>query len=145
MSDSPITIKIVGIQALKSFISGMIRFARDPVKFYNRAGVIMLQDIMRHFQAEENPDGSRWAPLKYKRKRGSNARAKILQDTGRLKISIKSIATYKGAETGTNIIYARGHQEGRPEHNLPARTFIWLSGTAQERIMKQLEVSMQNI
>jgi len=150
MSDKSI-VKVTGIEEFNKFIRDLMKFSRNPVKFYQQAGVIMLQDIMRHFQAEENPDGSKWAPLKYTRthtgktKKGRRPRVKILQDTGRLRMSIKNIATFKSAETGTNLVYARTHQEGDKERNIPARTFVWLSGQAEERIMGRLMDNMAEL
>jgi len=72
---------------------------------------ILVSDTRRRFGLSQAPDGSTWAPLKYRRKRGGS---KPLLDTGMLRNSITGYGTDRGAVVGSNLHYAAIHQFGGP-------------------------------
>lgn len=105
---------------------------------------VVFRDVMDHFEKEEGPDG-KWDPWgKFHRDnmdklgKGGN---KLLQDTGRLRQSFlptnyrkvgEGILWFNPAQTKDNFPYAYAHNEGGEQ--LPARTFMWLSDEASEKI-----------
>jgi phage gpG-like protein len=48
---------------------------------------LLISETKDNFRRERDPAGRPWAPLKttWKRRRGKHAKAKILQDTGKLR------------------------------------------------------------
>jgi phage gpG-like protein len=102
---------------------------------------------MQHFKREEGPEG-KWKGLSditiYRRRKGKKKRGdKILQDTGTLKNSIAAVSNNRGAEVGTNIIYAKAHQFGKGR--IPQRTFLFLSKEAQNRILDRFILDMRDL
>ena len=86
-------------------------------------------DVIDHFQKEAGPSSS-WANTK----RGG----KILQDTGRLKQSIRTSYSKRIAQVRTNMEYAATHNFGFKKKNIPQREFMYLSKKAIEKIKKRL-------
>lgn len=83
---------------------------RVPMK---RTGILMLRSTDKNFKAQGRPN--KWKPLKQatidkRRKEGKGA--KILQDNGRLKQSIVYLAGNNEVAIGTNVEYARIHNQG---------------------------------
>jgi len=143
-----ITIGMRGADDLEEEMKFLLRTYRDRRKPMAEVKMIMLQDVDRHFQREEGPDG-KWAPLKVYRLKGGKAesfrlkggkasKAKILQKTGRLRASETGVSSNDGAEVGTNVPYGRKHQEGDPSKGLAQRAFLWLSDDANNRILDRL-------
>lgn len=101
--------------------------------FYANAAIIAHNRVSQLFEQDSGPDGP-WKPLKKGRRRGGS---KILQDTGRLKGSIVPFSGRDYAGVGTDLDYAPYHNYGTK--HIPQREFMWLDGTAEERIMARLE------
>lgn len=83
---------------------------RVPMK---QTGILMLRSVDKNFRAQGRPN--KWKPLKQTtidRRRKEGRGAKILQDNGRLKQSIVYKASNNDVEIGTNVEYARIHNEG---------------------------------
>lgn len=99
---------------------------------------VVFQDVDDHFQKEEGPDG-RWAPwskiYREHMERIGKGGNKILQDEGKLRGGFMP-TNYRKVGEGilwfNPISYAHRHNEGT--HGTPARTFMWLSDPASERI-----------
>lgn len=148
-------LKLSGFDDLKNRIKNLTGFLDDPSRFFAEGKLIAFQNVMRHFQDQMGPSGP-WAPLKiftmtgsmgrstrrwnqrtqsYRERRGRVNRAMILQDTGRLRLSITGRHGPKGFEVGTGLDYAAAHQFGVPARNLPARTFVWLDDDSGDRIV----------
>lgn len=81
----------------------------------------MLFDVQRRFETETGPDGQAWqrmskrtAAARAKRKTRGNGPVtpKLLRDSNRLYSSISGSSGEDFAEVGTNLDYARIHQEG---------------------------------
>src|SRR5574343_917853 len=73
-------------------------------KFYRKASAVMYKDVLNHFEREEGPDGKweRWAGGLNERptKRGGS---KMLQDTGRLRLSITPSHSDEDAEVSSDV------------------------------------------
>jgi phage virion morphogenesis protein len=81
--------------------------------------------IWQGFEAERDPWGKSWAPLKNPSKR--RAGGKILRDTGRLFNSIGYTVTPTSVSVGTSIEYGVFHQMGTKR--MPARKFLPLTNS----------------
>lgn len=117
-----VRIRIDGARQLSKKLEMAMRRIKHPTSFMHVAMARSYREVMRHFEQEQGPAG-RWRPLAQPRERGGT---KVLQDTGRLKGSIRH-RVLKGGKAGmifTNIKYALQHQRGKGW--LPARPFIWL-------------------
>lgn len=105
---------------------------------------VVFRDIMDHFESEKGPDGA-WSPWSafyadHMQRIGKGGN-KILQDSGHLRqafqptnyrASSDGITWFNPAKTKKGFPYAFAHDEGGPK--LPARTFMWLSEDASEKI-----------
>jgi phage virion morphogenesis protein len=92
-------------------------------KLMHRIGRAVHSDTLLRFRAAKAPDGTPWLPLKTRQ-------GKPLRDTGRLQRSITWEATDTQATIGTNVVYARAHNQGI-SGKLPQRQFI---GIAQPQV-----------
>ena len=107
----------VEMDALKKRLQKMRNNLTNPSPTMQKVSTLMYKDVLTHFGKEQGDSGS-WTPLKYRK-------GKILQDTGRLRNSIKSDNTKDSASVGTSLEYAATHNYGRD--NIPERKFLWLS------------------
>lgn len=143
----PQTIALQDEKAQKFLAKAMkkVADAKDGGRAFGMAlSAVVFQDIIDHFENEEGPDGP-WEPWSKiyadamsRRGKGGN---KILQDTGRLRQTFlptsyrkvgEGILWFNNARTGSGFPYAAAHDEGGDQ--LPARTFMWTSEDASERI-----------
>lgn len=106
--------------------------------------ILGFKDIQQHFKDQSGPDG-RWerlspATIRMRRKGKGKGSAKVLQNTGSLRNSLRPGVGMKDFERNrlilfTNIPYARKHDEGLGR--MPQREFMWLSKDAKSKIVKQ--------
>ena len=84
----------------------------EPV--LKKIGMELRSEWELHWKKEEDPYGSKWAPLSdiTKARRKGEEPYKILRDSGRLQRNFNVEATPDSVEIGTNIIYAATHQFG---------------------------------
>ena len=115
-------------------------------------GEYLLLETDNCFRDERAPDGQRWQSLKlssrklYKRRFGRSPgmrqeaeytrRRKILTDTGRLRGSIAYRVSGNQVAVGTNVIYARTHNQGDPARGIPKREFLGLTPERERRIVE---------
>ncbi|OHY55957.1 phage virion morphogenesis protein, partial [Enterobacter roggenkampii] len=91
-------------------------------KLENRAPLMremaaaMGDAVEENFAQQGRPAWMGWSPAYARQRRGG----KILQKSGRLAASITQYSTNDEATVGTNVKYARIHQEGG-EISIPAR------------------------
>jgi len=108
----------------------------------------VFQDIIRHFNNQEGPDGAwtAWSDVyeEHMQRIGKSGN-RILQDTGRLRQGVKpgnyravsgGVLFFNEAKTKTGFPYAGAHDVGGPK--LPQRKFMWLSNAAMESISQQV-------
>ncbi len=133
---SPRTLRKSVQQAIRK-VGG--RAARPVVRTTARGGLIVRA---RHPQ----PGFQRTARVR------RTKRSKILVDTGRLRNSVVAIAASADAVRtqdqltlvwGTRVPYARVHQQGDPNRNLPARPFLGVSQAAYQRLVRELNATIQ--
>lgn len=122
-----------------------VQEAKDGGRAFAMAlSAVVFQDVIDHFEKEEGPDGP-WTPWSHHYRKMQEIRGKggnkILQDTGRMKQSFmptnyrkvgEGIMWFNPARTKGGFPYAFAHNEGGD--TLPARTFMWTSDEASERI-----------
>lgn len=106
MSGASISMEVRGIRALEGFM-GKIAGA-DTRILMERVGIVGENAVSDNFEGEHSPDGVPWKPSFRARTTGG----KTLTDKGLLAGSIESHATADEAEIGSNLIYARTHNEG---------------------------------
>lgn len=71
-------------------------------------GDALVSGTLKRFDAEEDPQGNKWAPSG----RAAEEGGKTLTNRGRLRDSIDRMATSNKVMVGSNLAYARIHQEG---------------------------------
>ena len=99
--------------ALDKLVRGLEN--REPL-MRSLAGM-MADAVEENFAQEGRPKWMGWSPSTARRRRGG----RILQLSGRLAGSIGSYSDNDSAVVGTNVKYARIHQEGG-EIDIPARS-----------------------
>lgn len=77
----------------------------------------MHDAVEENFAQQGRPAWAGWSPRYAKKRQGG----KILQKSGRLAASISEYSDNDSATVGTNVVYARIHQEGGTI-NIPARS-----------------------
>lgn len=71
-------------------------------------GDVLVSGTLQRFEDEEDPKGKKWIPSA----RAASEGGKTLDNTGRLKDSVDRYATPNKVMVGSNLVYARIHQEG---------------------------------
>ncbi len=110
----------------------------------------MFRQTMQHFAGKYGPDGA-WEPLSEATLAGvmgkpGRAQGTMLVDTGALMGSIEQDSGALEARVGTNLFYAKFHQEGTgptgPGHRfsgIPARKFVGLAPGEEDEIREVVE------
>ncbi len=80
----------------------------DLEPLMDQIGMAMETTTHERFEEERAPDGAPWTPTIRKREEGGQ----ILRQRGHLDNSITHKASADSVEIGSNLIYARIHQEG---------------------------------
>lgn len=108
-----ITIRVNNGRAVFPMAEGLKRFEANRQKVFREIGQSLMVSVRQGIEAEREPEGEGWEPLKSTtiRARGGDAHP-ILQRTGRLKKSITMRLTENGVIVGTNLPYAAIHQYG---------------------------------
>ncbi|NHB90760.1 phage virion morphogenesis protein [Photorhabdus cinerea] len=89
----------------------------DRTPMMRQIAATMADAVEENFKQQGRPAWLGWSPAYAKKRAGG----KILQHTGRLASSIQPFSDNDEALVGTNVIYARIHQEGGTI-NMPARS-----------------------
>lgn len=141
-----LTLKIKELSRLRRRLETIRRRVQQPRSLLGKLAILGYQDVQMHFRREEGP-GGKWAPLKpatikARRKGRGVGSAKILQDTGILRLSVMP-------ETGQRVVspnavllrvgglasvYAGTHQYGDRSRHIPARPFFWISRAMRARM-----------
>lgn len=98
----------------------------DLTKPMRTIGAVLKSNIQRSFRFSKDPYGNTWEQLqpywKYSGGKKKLRDGQPLRDTGRLMNSITYRANKNSAIVGTNVEYARTHQEGL--NGVTAREFM---------------------
>ena len=125
-------------EAARAQMKAMLDRVQHPKTAMDRVGAMGWRDVMDHFRRQEGPDGA-WQPFsdRTKRKRGNMSSARLLQDTGTLRSSIKWRTNQDNeVELFTACGYADYHEHQLSSHKRPPqRRFLWVSDIALKNIV----------
>jgi len=146
-------------KGLMKGLGGLMLLTRNTQPMMNVIGVGLVASTVQRFISQTDPEGQPWQAVNEdyeKDKRNS----RILTESGRLRDSITHFAGNDYAQIGTNVIYARPHQEGaeivprNADHLyfriggrlivtdrvvLPARPFLGISDEDETMIQQTIE------
>ena len=102
---------------------------------------IIVEDTRLRFKLGVDPQGRPWAPLKEatlrSRRRKGRQDQPVLSDSRTLRNSIESSSTNDEVIIGTNVEYAKYHQEGTSR--MPQRKILGLSESVRRRIRSLIQ------
>ncbi|UAN47013.1 phage virion morphogenesis protein [Serratia sp. JSRIV001] len=98
----------IDLTAYNTTLGKLIRSTTQRHDLMTALAGTLLDVVETNFQHEGRPKWMGWSPA-YARQRGSG---QILQKSGRLAASIRAAVTNDDATVGTNVRYARIHNEG---------------------------------
>lgn len=107
----------IDLAAYKSALGELLRATTDRHDLMTALAGTMQDAVEENFQQQGRPKWAGWSPA-YERQRGPG---EILKKKGRLAASIRAAVTNDEATVGTNVRYARIHNEGGEIHHA-ART-----------------------
>lgn len=107
------TIKI-DTKSVKKYLRGIVERSKDLSPVMKYIGTEMRNQTLKNFDKEQSYDGIAWKKSKRALKEGG----KTLQNTGRLRNSIKFKSFKNKAVVGTNVKYAKTLQNGWDELEL---------------------------
>lgn len=96
------------VAALDAVMASLVAGAHDTQPLMERLGIVGEDSVSENFEGEHDPQGVPWKPSFRAEVEGG----KTLTDNAILANLIESRATADQVEIGTNLIYARIHQEG---------------------------------
>ena len=128
-----LTVDVSALKVTKRRFEKMQERAKVPKTAMDLIGAKAFKDVINSFSLQQDEEGRPWKSLKRKRKRGGS---RILQDTGRLRSSIRWAASKEEARVFTKVKYAKFHEYGTK--NLPIRSFMWLSSKLRIKILADL-------
>lgn len=145
------------------------RLAAQRRNLLNAVGETLVDGTLERFEKEVDPEGKKWEPsgrawergLARKARKATDKRkavkgrretghfGKTLQDTGRLRSSIDYAVTQDGVLVGSNVEYARIHQEGGKagrgrKTTIPARPYLGISKEDREEVEAVIAEYMQD-
>jgi len=104
--------KLAGLKKAAEEARSNLKNARPA---YQRAAVYLDQWVQKNFRTEGGNVGG-WEPFdrggRWRKGYGLDVSAKLLQDTGALRLSFKPFATKKTAGIGSDLDYSEFHNEG---------------------------------
>lgn len=112
--------------------------AFDKAGINNAIAEAIRSGTIERFETETGPDGSAWS----KSIRASEKGGLTLTVTGELKSSINARATEKGAEVGTNLVYAATHQFGDSGRVIRAKNKPYLAFEYHGRTIRKKQVTV---
>jgi phage gpG-like protein len=93
------------------------------------------------FKQEQSPEGKPWSPRKGNGDGARSSRRSLLVKSGRLRKSIRlTRVTSNSASIGTNVSYAKYHNEGT--ERLPQRQFIGKSAELTRRLQRMIKAKI---
>lgn len=128
-----ISMKVNGFEEIKNKTKMMNERTKNMNTVLSVIAGKIWKNVMNNFKEEIGTEGY-WQPWRKKIKDGGyrfypyrpygRGGDKLLQDTGRLRSSIRYTVFKDTAVVYTNIKYAKYHQEGTS--NIPKRDFMWI-------------------
>lgn len=138
-----IKFKAIGLRVVKSNFRRINKRMEKPKTGLDKIAIVGYRDVLDHFDKEEGPD-RQWARWNRKRKDGTReffsrrptkrGGKKLLQDTGRLRVSTRFRTLFTEAHVYNRVKYAGFHEKGTK--NMPKRRFMWMSAKARKKVTK---------
>jgi len=131
-------------QLMQEFAAGFLQDSlAEPISECVR---IVRMGFMENFQLKEGSDGRTWPPHAPStvRRYGPHPLL-ILSDAMRSAVAGEGGVgavfrdSFREFETGTDLIYARTHQEGDASRNIPQREFLYASEDVQRECQGEIE------
>ena len=145
------SITVKGLDKLNEYLNKMKTYMKTGIKStFDKIGLMNTQETKHRFETKTDPDGNKWLPLiaadykAWKAKETGSDDDNVLVLTGNLRDSIQFYSTNKIVSVGTNVEYARIHEEGlssycEPIHRtlkVPKRQFLGFADVESERYIK---------
>lgn len=116
------------IKAMRSGIAKAAARIRDRRTLAEDIGEMLVSSTQDRFESGQGPDGTPWQPSQ----RAGREGGKTLVDNATLRNSIGYEASAMAVMVGSNLVYARPHQEGGQVGRglavtLPARPYLGIS------------------
>lgn len=108
MTGASIDFSVTGAREIERQMLALVNAGEDLAEFNDAFGLILETNTIDRFDRETDPAGKKWE----KSERAKAEGGKTLTDTARLKGSIAYEANATSIRVGTNVVYARVHQEG---------------------------------
>lgn len=108
MSGASYQIRIDGLDPTERDLARLADRFGDLTPLMDTIGSVLVSDAQDNFAGEHSPAGVPWPPSI----RAMETGGKTLQDSRRLYLSLTHVAGPRSVEVGTNVVYARRHQEG---------------------------------
>lgn len=115
----------------------------DIGKLLHEMGVEEKGLIQERFETKTDPEGNSWEEWSdsYKKrisKRGGS-HSILMGPTARLQEDIDFEITHEGIHWGSPLPYARAHQKGYKENNLPARPYLGIGEEDEDLLVELVE------
>lgn len=150
-------------EALRALLDRLGAAAGDQTRGWDMVGAALVSNVQERFEAGRGPGGAPWPPSLRAKIEGG----KTLIDSNRLASSVTHRPAARGAEVGTNVIYAAIHQFGgtiraqsaerlafalpgggfaRPrEVTIPARPFLGIDDEQEGIVRGELEAWLGDV
>lgn len=151
MASSGVSLNWGGLDRLMD--RGGRRLAAQRRNLLNAVGETLVDGALERFEKEEDPEGKKWEPSARAWEQGLKSRrgrmGKTLQKTGRLRSSIDYATTQDSVLVGSNVEYARIHQEGGKagrghKATIPARPYLGISKADREDVEAVIQDYMED-
>ena len=108
MTGAAIDFSVTGAREIERQMLALVNSGENLSEFNDAFGLILESNTIDRFDRETDPAGQKWQ----KSERAKAEGGKTLTDTARLKGSIAYEASATSIRVGTNVAYARVHQDG---------------------------------
>jgi len=146
-----ININVQNLKEVQKKFDTMLRRIENPKSEMEIIAGKAYKNVVQHFQNEEGKSG-KWKGLaesSAKKRRpgmsqkkaaikGIKSAVKLLQDTGRLRNSLRWRTLTNEIHVYTQIIYAAVHNFGYNKRNITQREFLWLDQQTIKSIYKSI-------
>ena len=102
-------------------------------------GLLESQTRDRIANEKKDPKGKDWVPWSENYAKTRHSGHSLLQNEGDMLDSIQYVVSSGSVEVGTNMVYGKTQQYGRPKDGIPARPFLGLSDDNIEEINDEIE------
>jgi phage virion morphogenesis protein len=128
MAEAFIRFDLAQLAALNGMLADAHARSQDLTPLMDQIGNAAELTIEERFASQSGPDGRKWTPSQRVLAFGGQT----LTLGGYLRDSITHNAGPNSVEVGSGLVYARPHQMGFGEGNLPARPYLGVGGDDEE-------------